>query len=496
MVVINGKINSTLSGIIRATPTHLFVDTSTTPATIVNQPYQSTISGGNFSITIPQSQNLTGQPSIKTEGVTYKFELLKSDTTTRYFLGNGNEYIGNVHQHTDNLWYTGTLPHDAVNQSRLDRVDKIEYTSIQDPIYAVAPDSSTAIDFSTLISIPAQAPYLDISLYRIVEILTSNQIYKERISSKFNYRGTYSSTISYVINDIVSHNGNSYVWRNASSLTNQTPPVSGSDTNWLMIAAKGETGAGTTATIVGYNSTTWTGSNQAAARGDVKDAIASIPSPDMSNYYTKSEALPRNNAVMTGNSKRGVVSYPIAEAEKDTEIPTIRYVENTVTGLAFSRLGSPLVFARRINTQSVNLATRTTILWDNRVINTGTTLDTSGNFTVPANGDYIFYIKLFLTIVGVYAGNQTRCNMRGILHSGSTEIGDLFHDNFATVNDTWYVKREGWRYEPGLTQGEVYQLRYLIESQSLGGSGSSGVSSTGNNIAASNVNNQLLIWRI
>lgn len=495
MVVINGRINSTVPGIIRATPSHIFVDTSTNPATIINQPYQSNITNGSFSITIPQSQNLTGQPNVRTEGITYKFELLRSDTTIRYFLGNGNEYFGNVHQHTDTLWYTGTLPHDAVNQSRLDRVEKIEYTAFQDSIYAIAPDSNSAVDFSTLVAIPAQAPYLDISLYRLAEIITTNQIYKDRISSRFNYRGIYSSTISYVLNDVVSFNGNSYIWRNSSSLTGQTPPTTGSDANWLMLASKGDTGSGTTATIVGYNATTWTGSNQAAARGDVRDAIASIPNPDLSNYFTKSEALPRNNAVMTGTSKRSAVSYPIAEAEKDTEIPTIRYVENTVTGLAFTRLSSPIVFARRVTAQSVSLGTRTTILWDNRVINTGTVIDTNGNFTVPATANYLFYVKLSLTIVGLYAGNQTRGNIRCILTSGATEIGDLFLDNFATVNDTWYLRREGWRFEANLTQGDVYQIRYLIDSQSLGGSSTQGISSSGNAITGSNVNNQLLIWR-
>ena len=496
MVTINGKINSSFGGIIRAIPTHLFVDTSTSPATIVNQPIQAAITNGSFSISIPQSQNLTGQPNIKTEGVTYKFELLKSDTTIRYFFGNGNEYTGNVHQHTDNLWYTGTLPHDAVNQVRLDRVEKVEYSAIQEPIYAVAPDSATAVDFSTLISIPAQAPYLDISLYRLAEIITTNQIYKERISSRFNYRGIYSASVSYVLNDVVSHNGNSYIWRNSSSLTGQAPPATGSDANWLMLASKGDTGSGTTATIVGYNATAWTGSNQAAARGDVRDAIASIPNPDLSNYFTKSEALPRNNAVMTGSSKRAVVSYPVLESDKDTEIPTARYVENAIGALAFTRLSSPIVFARRVAAQSVSLGARTTILWDNRVINTGVTVDTNGNFTVPVSASYLFYVKLSLTIVGLYAGNQTRGNIRCILTSGSTEIGDFFLDNFATVNDTWYLRREGWRFEANMTQGEVFQIRYLIESQSLGGSSTQGISSSGNGITGSNVNNQLLIWRI
>ncbi|MEL6462976.1 MAG: hypothetical protein AAFQ91_32970, partial [Cyanobacteria bacterium J06621_15] len=81
---------------------------------------------------------------------------------------------------------------------------------------------------------------------------------------------------------------------------NNPPPTTGNNAYWVMIAQKGEPG-GTGAQIIGYNPTTWSGSSEAAARGDVVDAIQSIPNPDLSNYLTVAAGLPRNNPVMTAN---------------------------------------------------------------------------------------------------------------------------------------------------------------------------------------------------
>ncbi|MBW4633569.1 MAG: hypothetical protein KME30_17220 [Iphinoe sp. HA4291-MV1] len=500
MPTIQGQFNGTpFNGIVRFTPDAVWVDTSTNPDTIISQPIELTITNSSFSGTVPQSQNV-GTGGVTTEGITYTTEVLKSVQTIKFYFLDGTLYEGAYHQHTDTFWYTGSI-HDGTSK-RLDRVVTNSYQSALPAFHAVVPNVGTVVEFGSLVGISTQQPYLDISTFRIADLLTLDPTYKNRISAKFVIKGGYQAGTTYTLNDITFYNGNSYVWINASSGSGQTPPIVSpyANTYWQAIALKGDAG-GTGAQIVGYSPATWNGSSEAAARGDVKDAISSIPNPDLSNYYTKAEAAPRANATFTGTTKRDTLSYPVATTDKPKEVPTAQYVEDAIAALAFAKLGDPLVYARRVAQLSLSLATRAIIAWDNRVINVGTVLDTNGNFTVPINGNYLFYTKQTFQLNGAFAGNQTRGIVRAILTRSSpsgTDYGDFYLDNFPTVNDSWQIRRDGWTFQSGLVAGEVYQVRALVDSQQLGGTGSTPMQSSGNSIApggGGGANNFLLIWQ-
>ncbi len=343
MTVINGRLNSGISGVVRFTPDAPFVDFTTTPSTLVSLPIEAAIANGSFSITVPQSQRQSPTPGVVTEGITYAVLLLQTTSTYTFNFLDGTPYTGSTHLYTDGLYYTGSV-HDATSR-RCDRVTTNVNQPVQDAFHAVVPDSATAIDFTSLMAIPIQQPYLDISAYRLAETMTTVPLYRDRISAKFNIKGAYAINTFYVLNDIATFNGNSYVWRNATSQQNQQPPTTGDNANWLMMAAKGSPG-GTGAAIVGYNAANWAGSSEAAARSDVKDAITSIPNPDLSTYLTIAAGLPRSNPVMSGSVKRGQLTFPVAPADRATEIPTAQYIEDAIAQLTIGNLlPAPLIFA-------------------------------------------------------------------------------------------------------------------------------------------------------
>lgn len=503
MPVVQGRFNKAdLAGKVVFTPQMAWFDTTTTPDTIVIYPVELPITNGAFSGNVPQSQNLAGT-NIATEGVTYQIQPFENVQSIKFYLLDGTLYEGGTHLHTDGFYWTGTT-RDATSK-RLDRIVTTTFKAISEPIYAVIPDTANVVEYASLQGVSTQVPYLDISAFRIADILTQDPIYKGRISAKFNIRGTYSASATYALLDLVFYDGSTYAWINATPGTNRTPPVVSpfSDIYWQAISLKGAAG-GTGATIVGYSQATWNNSTQAAARGDVEDAITALQNNtvDLSNYYTKTEAAPRNNAVFTGTTKRDALNYPVATSEKSKEVPTAQYTEDAINAIAFSRLGDPLVYARRIGQLSLSLATRQIVAWDNRVVNQSTMLDTNGNFSIPADGNYLFYCKMLFSLVGAFAGNQTRGIVRAILTRSSpsaVDYGDLFRDNFGTVGDTWQIMREGWSYQPNLVAGEVFQVRALVDSQQLGGTTSTPMQSSGHSIApggGGGANNLVTLWRV
>jgi hypothetical protein len=486
MVQITGKLNGSITGLVRATPDHPFVDASTNPPTLVVTVYEAAITNSSFTITLPQTQNLQGG-----EGVTYKWELFQTQTVTTYYLLDGTVYSGPTHLWaTDSRYYTGSN-HDTTSRL-LDRVVANQNIPIQDPFHAIAPDSATPVPFTSLIGIPSQFPWFDIGLSRLAELLTTIATYRDRISSKFAIRGAYAANTIYSLNDIVSFNGNSYVWRNATPAQNQQPPTTGDNANWLMIAAKGSPG-GTGAQLVGYNSTNWTGSSEAAARGDVKDAIASIPNPDLRNYLTITDGLPRNNAVMTGTSKRAALTYPVADTEKGTEIPTAKYVEDAIASLGTGKLPTPLIFAKRASVITLGQDVRSTVVWNPRVINQGALLDSNGIITIAEAGSYLFTVSLQATITGNYQSSQGQVQIRyrSILSiiSAGVDAGDFFNYCYGSTQATFTNKQQGFRLEQ-LSAGTTLDID--VTTQAIGASNV--ISSS--QVDGSAANNYLMMWRV
>jgi hypothetical protein len=493
MTKIIGKLNSSLSGIIRATPTHTFVDTSTTPDTLVSLPYEAAINAGEFTITVPQSQNLGGT-GITTESIAYKWELFKNDTAVTFFFLSGEKYEGPTHQHSDTFYYTGSTHAD--NSIKLDRVSTTNLVLLQPAIYAIAPDSSVDIDFTTLVGIPNTPPYQNISLHRIADLITTVAAYRDRISSKFSPKGLYDANTFYAFGDVVRFNGNGYVWRNAASLKGQAPPMTGDNTNWMMISEKGTTG-GTGAQIVGFSPTAWANSAEAAAREDVRAAIASVQPQDLSNYLTKAEGAPRANPTFTGNVKRGQLTYPVPTADKPTEIITAKYVEDAFAALATSsaKLPTPLIYARRNAQLAIGTSSYTVIPWDSIVTNTGNILNSVGDINISENGDYLMHCNLFMEVAGNIGANNTRTIFDIVLskyaNSAFTDIANLVYDNESSSAGAWRSRRQGWRYLDDAVAGEVYNIRARI--------GGGGVDATGNTIAPGGNGGQanyFVIWKV
>ncbi len=497
MVTVTGKLNGNISGTVRWTADHVFYDNSTNPKTLVMLPIEAPIVAGAWTINVPQSQNLSGS-NVPTEGITYLIQHFQDIVTTTFYFLSGTTYTGATHQHTDTFWYTGSV-HD-VTSVRLDRIQTTTKQLLQPPVHTIAPDVQTTVDFATLVSIPASVPYLDISATRIAELLTTNATYINRISTKFNYKGDYNASTVYTLNDVINTAGNSFIWRNPSNLSGQTPPASGSNTNWQLLASKGDVGAGTTASIVGWNASAWAGSNQAAAREDVRAAIASVTfNVDLSPYALKSETAPKANAIFSGTLKRPALTYPVATAEKATEIPTAQYIEDALAATSLAKMPQPIVFVRRSSNQTIcndgGTSGTATVIWNDAVIGANL-INGSSAFVVPDTGSYIFGLMLQMRGRANNAYEQTKITMRGLLYQiGFGELGNFFRHDFRAVYSTFLdYQAFGFRFQVTLNQNTQVDVRANI-SYSNGANAYNPDGDTPSAIIGSSVQNYLLIWK-
>lgn len=409
MTTITGKLNvdSSFNGRVRFTPDTSFVDTTTTPDTLVVEPYTQDFTGDTFSIDVPQSQKLAGQATILTSGVTYKIELLKIDNTPIYTLLDGSVYTGPVIAE-GTIWYTGDYLDPDVTKRTNTRLSRDVSTSerlIQEPIHAIVPDSATPIEFTGLIGIPFTSNHEDIGFYRLADLLTDASLpYKDRISSKFQIKGTYSDTVTYTFGDIVYFDGSSWIYQATANQTGVSPPPSTQAGNaaWTKLASRGESG-GTGAQSTGFDAQTWqTQTNVAASRADVADAIASVTtaSVDLSNYYTKNETAPKNNPIFTGSVKRDSLNYASLPGtiDRTKEVPTIQLVEDAIGRSTSGAFPQPNLVLEQKFEQRVVLAGAARGSFDVRIAHDISRTDvlngwSNGQYTIPENGDYLFFLS-------------------------------------------------------------------------------------------------------
>lgn len=487
MPTIQGKLNGNISGRVRFTPTHPFIDSSTTPETLIINAIEATFANSEFTINVPQSQSLQGG-----EAVTYKVEIEYLKGNTIYYKQDGTIWNAPVHQQPDGNWYTGAT-HTSESQL-LDQVSKDEYLPLQNPFHAVIPDTTDMVDFTTLQGIPQLEPWLDIGIARLAELLTSVAKYRDRISSKLVIQGSYNAATTYEFGNVISFNGNGYVYSSNTPSANNPPPTTGNNAYWVMIAQKGEPG-GTGAQIIGYNPTTWSGSSEAAARGDVVDAIQSIPNPDLSNYLTVAAGLPRNNPVMTGSAKRSVLNYPAPTEDLAQEIPTAQYVEQAIAQARISAIPKPIIFAKRASSITLGQNKKAKIIWNPRVIYDSTILDSNGIITIPEDGDYLFYLALKFVVIGNYQSNQgqQQFDCEGILYnqSSSADVGYICVERHNVGQATYVRYIQGMRYEPDISAGT--QLIIQAGTYKIGTADYVISSSRVDSDAA---HNYLLVWRV
>jgi hypothetical protein len=199
---------------------------------------------------------------------------------------------------------------------------------------------------------------------------------------------------------------------------------------------------------------------------------------------------------MTGSSKRSTLTYPVATADKATELPTAQYVEDAITALAATgaKLPSPMTFGKRTASQSIGQDGRVTVVWNPRTINVGAALDANGILTIPENGNYLFWVALQATITGNYQSSQGQVQIRyrAILRdiTNALDFGDFFNYTYGATQAAFTNKQSGLRLELGLVAGQ--QLRVDATTQAIGAT--SVISSS--QVDGSTENNNLIVWKV
>lgn len=175
-------------------------------------------------------------------GAQYYFKLESIADVIKSYTQDGVEYSGPSWQWTaggtpNNQWYTGQAPGATAttgpptsDQKILTRITAPAYTRIDD-FYATIAASPATQEYS-LLRKSGLSSTLDDSAYLVLEALTTNPIYLDRISGKFNVRGVYDSTVFYAKQDVVVSGSILAVYINASSTAGNAPPTTsgGADT--------------------------------------------------------------------------------------------------------------------------------------------------------------------------------------------------------------------------------------------------------------------------
>ena len=483
MVAVRGKLNNGVDGVIVVSPDHPFLDTTQAPPVFVAAPIEEQIIAGSFVVEVYQSEAIGGDGR-GGEAVTYLWELFRTDTQVKYYFFNGQEYEGGVnYDQSTGEWYTGSVrTEDSV------RVDRVE-TNLRDliiSIHAICPNSAEIVEFADLVGINRQAPYMGISLIRLADLLTNDPVYRQRISSQLSFTGNYNGSTTYQPLDVVDYEGSSYVYVGLSPGTVPPPPTD----VWQLLAKKGDPGTGTSAEIVGYNPTAWTRSDQAAARGDVVDAIASIGDVDLSQYLKKTDS----NAILTNTTFRGSMQRaPLNPPVQDNDVPTVKFVRDAIIQ-SVSFLPRPMLSARRGTPYTLTKEISSTIQWNlERTYtpdqgNVNDFIDTSGNITIPQDGLYLLFVSLSFRIVGNFSTNSTRSIIQGRVFSGSSEIARLFHADESSYAGTWYMQKQGFQLL-NFSQGDNLTIRAFASSSAI----------TNVVVAYENTNranNFFMIWRL
>lgn len=488
MTTVRGRLNDGVTGKIVVTPDHPFIDTSQTPEVLVATAMEGDINLGSFVIDVPQSENIAtpGKPSEKGAAITYTWELFSVTSTTTYSFLNGDIYTGEDVVNNGGVLYTGKVydPATSVQITKRTQEDRTLITSI----HAICPDASGVVEFSQLVGINHQTPYMDISLLRLAEELTTNPTYRARISAQTSIRGDYSATTTYNQNDLIQYQGNSYIYTDPTPTRGNTPPTPPATNNayWQLVAAKGDTGSGTSAAITGYNPITWTGSNQAASQGDVVDAIASVGNVDLTQYAKKNEVPPIKDAVFRGSTRRDPLLYPAPKTGAD-QVVDVGYLNKAIND-SKSLLPRPLLYARRVGANSLTKGVATVVQWNNRKIYDPAVLGTNGIITIPEDGYYLFCCSLSFRINGTYSTNSTRSLIQALLLVGGTQVGKFFALDESSYNSAWFCQHQGWQVRQ-FTKGDQVSLAAYINGGAMSGGTFAYEGST------SGDNNFFLMWR-
>lgn len=489
MTTVIGKISDSFDGVIVVTPDYPFVDNTEEPPALVITPFEENINNGVFAIAVPQSEKVVksqNSPEGFTEAVTYTWQVLQTIKSEIYYLQTGEVYEGAVCEHEGN-YYTGGS-YSPTDSRRLDLITEENQKQIL-KIHAVCPDDTNlpageeAVEFTSLVAIPAQGAWLGIGVRRIANLLTDpNQPYLAQVSSGFNFRGEYDPSAAYEIRDSVSFEGSSYVWIDANGGSNQPPSDS-----WQLIASRGETGSGTSAQITGYNADTWRNSSESTAQADVVDALSSIENLDPELYALKAETPTRDGATFVGSMKR--LSYP---PEIDQEITTVAYVREAISNAVPNSLPPPLVLLRRTSGVALSPGVAQKITWNSTEVDDFNYWDIgTGELTLP-QGLYLFYVSLRTNMISSNSNTTHRLIRQIDLYQVAPTSRVLAH--FSLTNQTADYTSNRDELPQGmailsLEGGERLNFRIMVSQLGEG-------SILRSEILAQSANNYLAVWRL
>lgn len=339
--------NNLLSGQLQVTLDAPLVDTSTNPSSLlVASTYTATITNGAIAINLPQSQ---------TSNLTYHFVFNTLSAFEQFYFNNGNLYVGATHQHTDGNYYTGTIH--TTDSQLLNRVVTQSPTPVFD-FHAIVPNVAT-VDFASLLPTGITTDILDTSLQRLADILTSNINYRTLIQGGPTPRGAYSQTQYYIYGDLVTYSGGSYVYIYPLSTVGNVPTVNSNNTYWQLIAAQGNTGAGTTGNPNAYDAAAWQNQVDAPSRGTVRDIIEQLARvSQLANYALL------NSPVFTGNPQRN--ASPLS-GDSSGAIPTTSWVAGNFASLTNAVFTNPPAVPTPATTNISQAAANTN--WVNNFVN-------------------------------------------------------------------------------------------------------------------------------
>ena len=290
---------------------------------------------------------------------------------------------------------------------------------------------------------------------------------------------------------MVSYQGGSYFWR--PSTPSDTPtPIPGESEEWQLVSERGETGAGTTANLDGYNPETWEGSNEAAARGDVVEALSTFEF-DSDEYLTVDDGAPKQNPTFIGNVKRGspVVAIP-GTAPEDREIIDFGYLRDYVASSSSSAFPRPIIYLKRTPRLALpRVGTSQKITWD--AVN-DSTIDSEGiyspgNATVTLSPGFYLMIMSIRIRMGTGFGYTSNRFIPSTFVSTSPGNDILGHFNKSDQNGSSSVRELLMQ---GFVLRQINTTQDLIFSVLIEGN----AYSDGGEIMSQSTNNFLAIWRI
>ena len=204
---------------------------------------------------------------------------------------------------------------------------------------AKVPDSSTPIAWSQLVPSGIAQDESDSSKSAIVQRLAADTAFAANLGQAvFAQKGTWNALQYYSPGSVVQWDGGSY-WLSSlygSSLGDN--PSSGLP--WIVLAARGATGAGTTGNTAVYNATTWLGQTDAPSRGAVRDAL------EQRATVTQLNNLLNNPLLVT--PRRDNPALPLTE--NSNQIPDTAWVRSLVS--AFVAATNPVGTISAIATAS------------------------------------------------------------------------------------------------------------------------------------------------